>query len=36
MNKDPDVGNGLEGTGMGKTKLGQSERVALPYIHYQI
>ena len=27
-NKDADVENGLEDTGMGKGKLGQSERVA--------
>ena len=28
--------NGLEDTGRGKGKLGQSERVAWTYIHYQI
>ena len=28
--------NGLEDTGVGKGKLGQSERVALTYIHYQM
>ena len=27
--------NGLEHTGRGKGKLGQSERVAWTYIHYQ-
>ena len=27
--------NGLEDTGSGKGKLGQSERVAWTYIHYQ-
>ena len=27
--------NGLEDTGKGKGKLGQSERVAWTYIHYQ-
>ena len=27
--------NGLEDTGRGKGKLGQSERVAWTYIHYQ-
>ena len=35
-NKDADVENGLEDTGRGKGKLGQSERVALTYIHYQM
>ena len=28
--------NGLEDTGRGKGKLGQSERVAWTYIHYQM
>ena len=32
--KDADVENGLEDTGRGKGKLGQSERVALTYRHY--
>ena len=31
-----DVKNGLEDTGSGKGKLGQSERVAWTYIHYQM
>ena len=35
-NKDADVENGLEDTGRGKGKLGQSERVAWTYIHYQM
>ena len=35
-NKDTDVENGLEDTGRGKGKLGQSERVTLTYIHYQM
>ena len=36
-NKDADLlENGLEGTGRGKGKLGQSERVAWIYIHYQM
>ena len=30
-----DIENGLEDTGPGR-KLGQSERVALTYIHYQV
>ena len=34
-NKDADIENGLEDTGRGKGKLGQSERVAWTYIHYQ-
>ena len=34
-NKDADVENGLKDTGRGKGKLGQSERVAWTYIHYQ-
>ena len=35
-NKDTGLlGNGLEDRGRGKGKLGQSERVALTYIHYQ-
>ena len=35
-NKDADLlENGLEDTGMGKGKLGQSERVAWTYLHYQ-
>ena len=35
-NKDADLlENGLEDTGRGKVKLGQSERVAWTYIHYQ-
>ena len=29
------IENGLEDTGRGKGKLGQSERVAWTYIHYQ-
>ena len=35
-NKDIDVENGLEDTGRGKGKLGQSERVAWTYIRYQM
>ena len=35
-NTDSDVENGLEDTGRGKGKLGQSERVAWTYIHYQM
>ena len=35
-NKDADVENGLEDTRRGKGKLGQSERVAWTYIHYQM
>ena len=35
-NKDADVENGLEDTGRRKGKLGQSERVAWTYIHYQM
>ena len=35
-NKDVDIENGLEDTGMGKCKLGRSERVKLTYIHYQM
>ena len=35
-NKDADVENELEDTGRGKGKLGQSERVAWTYIHYQM
>ena len=31
-----DVENGLEDTGRGKGKLGQSETVAWTYIHYQM
>ena len=31
-NKDADVENGLEDTGRGKRKLGQSERVPWTYI----
>ena len=34
--KDAGVENGLEDTGRGKGKLGQSERVAWTYIHYQM
>ena len=35
-NKDADLlESGLEDTGRGKGKLGQSERVAWTYIHYQ-
>ena len=34
-NKDADVENGLEDMGRGKGKVGQSERVAWTYIHYQ-
>ena len=33
--KTADVENGLD-TGRGKGKLGQSERVAWTYIHYQM
>ena len=33
---DADVKNGLEDTGREKGKLGQSERVACTYIHYQM
>ena len=36
MNKDVDIENGPEDTGWGKGKVGQSERVALTYIHYQV
>ena len=37
MKKDTDLlENGLEDTGRGKGKLGQSERVARTYIHYQM
>ena len=37
MNKDADLlQNGLEDMGRGKVKLGQSERVAWTYIHYQM
>ena len=35
-NKDADIENGLEDRGRGKGKLGQSERVTLTYIHYQM
>ena len=38
-NKDADLENGLEDTGRGKSKLGQSERVVVyiwTYIHYQM
>ena len=36
-NKDADLlENGLEDTGRGKGKLGQSERVAWTCIHYQM
>ena len=36
-NKEADLlWNGLEDTGRGKDKLGQSERVAWTYIHYQM
>ena len=35
-NKDTDVENGLEDMGKGKGKLGQSGRVALTYIRYQM
>ena len=34
-NKDADVENGLEDTGMGKGKLG-SERVTWTYTHYRM
>ena len=33
---DADVENGLEDTGRGKGKLGQSETVAWTYIYYQM
>ena len=37
QNKDTDLlENGLEDMGRGKGKLGQSERVAWTYIHYQM
>ena len=36
QNKDADVENGLEDTGMGKGKLERTERVAWTYIHYQM
>ena len=36
MYKDTDIDNPLEYTGRGKGKLGQSERVALTYIHYEM
>ena len=37
VNKDADLlENGLGDTGRGKGKLGQSERMAWTYIHYQI
>ena len=35
-NKDTDIENGLEDMGRGKGNLGQSERVALTYIYYQM
>ena len=35
-NKEADIENGLEDTGRGKGKLGQIERVAWTYIHYQM
>ena len=36
-NKDTDLlGNVLEDSGRGKCKLGQSERVALTYMHCQM
>ena len=36
-NKDADLlANGVEDTGRGKGKLGQSERVAWTFIHYQM
>ena len=35
-NKEADVENGLEDTGMGKGKLVWSERVAWTYVHYQM
>ena len=36
-NKEADLlENGLEDTGRGKGKLGQSERVVCTYIHYQM
>ena len=34
--KDADIENGFEDTGRGKGKLGQCERVAWTYIHYQM
>ena len=34
--KVTDIENGLEDTGRGKGKLGQSERVALTYMHYRM
>ena len=33
--RQPILENGLEDRGRGKGKLGQSERVACTYIHYQ-
>ena len=36
VHEDADVENGLEDTGRGKGKLGQTERVAWTYIHYQM
>ena len=36
MNKDTDIENRLEETWRGKGKLGQSERVAWTYTHYQM
>ena len=35
-NKDTEIENGVEDTRRGKGKLGQSERVAWTYIHYQM
>ncbi len=35
-NKGVDIEDGLEDMGRGKGKLGQSERVAWTYIHYQM
>ena len=35
-NKDAAIEKRLEDTGKGKGKLGQSERVAWTYIHYQM
>ena len=35
-NKDAEIENGLEDMERGKGKLGQSERVACTYIHYQM
>ena len=35
-NKNTDVENGHEDMGRGKGKLGQSRRVAWPYIHCQM